>query len=102
MVLDTEGSSHRRIFSGSHQGNCHYDRLLAGLRERLERLQQAPDPVVSYKDFSAPTEHDNELLRSLFAIKRDATSLASREEERIFFGLYVQAVSSIRETLLPA
>eukprot|EP00976_Prorocentrum_cordatum_P075099 1181781-Prorocentrum_minimum.AAC.1 len=59
---------------------------LAKLQERLSQLRQAPESAVSYKDFSAPSEHDYEVLRSLYTIKRDATALGSRESEQAFFG----------------
>ena len=75
---------------------------LARLQERLTRLRQAPDTAVSYKDFSPPTEHDFEVLRSLYAVKRDATALGSRDSEQAFFSSYVETVSTLRETVLPA
>ena len=62
---------------------------LARLLELLTQLRQAPDSAVSYKDFSAPSEHDYEVLRSLYAVKRDATSLGSRDSEQAIFGTYV-------------
>eukprot|EP00959_Pyramimonas_sp_CCMP1952_P021629 456007-Pyramimonas_sp.AAC.1 len=75
---------------------------LGKLKERLSRLRQAPESAVSYKDFSAPSEHDYEVLRTLYTIKRDATALSSRESEQAFFGAYVETISSFRETVLPA
>ena len=75
---------------------------LARLQERLTRLRQAPDTAVSYKDFGPPTEHDFEVLRSLYAVKRDATALGSRDSEQAFFSSYVETVSTLRETVLPA
>ena len=75
---------------------------LARLQERLTQLRQAPNSAVSYKDFSAPSEHDYEVLRSLYAVKRDATTLGSRDSEQAFFSAYVETVSTLRETVLPA
>ena len=75
---------------------------LARLQERLTQLQQAPGTAVSYKDFGPPSEHDFEVLRSLYAVKRDATALGSRESEQAFFSSYVETVSTLRETVLPA
>ena len=75
---------------------------LARLQERLTQLRQAPNSAVSYKVFSAPSEHDYEVLRSLYAVKRDATTLGSRDSEQAFFSAYVETVSTLRETVLPA
>ena len=75
---------------------------LARLQERLTQLRQAPNSAVSYKDFSAPSEHDYEVLRSLYAVKRDATTLGSRDSEQAFFCMYAETVSTLRETVLPA
>eukprot|EP00959_Pyramimonas_sp_CCMP1952_P275514 5759052-Pyramimonas_sp.AAC.1 len=75
---------------------------LVKLKDRLLQVQQAPWSAVSYKDFSAPTEHDFEVYRTLYAIKRDATALGTREDEQAFFGSYVEVVSTFRETVLPA
>eukprot|EP00959_Pyramimonas_sp_CCMP1952_P316512 6624783-Pyramimonas_sp.AAC.1 len=64
---------------------------LVKLQERLLQVQQAPASAVSYKDFSAPSEHDFEVLRTLYAIKRaDATALGTRESEQAFFSSYVE------------
>eukprot|EP00959_Pyramimonas_sp_CCMP1952_P387028 8111183-Pyramimonas_sp.AAC.1 len=63
---------------------------LAKLQERLLQLRQAPESAVSYKDFSAPTEHDYEVRRNLYTIKRDATALGSRESAQAFFSSYVE------------
>eukprot|EP00959_Pyramimonas_sp_CCMP1952_P209635 4386203-Pyramimonas_sp.AAC.1 len=71
---------------------------LPKLLERLGELKQIPDAVVSYKDFQAPSEHDFEILRSLYSIKRDATVLGSREDDRQFFSAFMETVSSLRET----
>eukprot|EP00959_Pyramimonas_sp_CCMP1952_P024565 515848-Pyramimonas_sp.AAC.1 len=62
---------------------CIRDRVK--LQERLLQLRQAPESAVSYKDFSAPTEHDYEVLLTLYTIKRDATALGTRESEQTFF-----------------
>eukprot|EP00976_Prorocentrum_cordatum_P022041 450191-Prorocentrum_minimum.AAC.1 len=78
------------------------DRVGHRLQERLTQLRQAPHSAVSCKDFSAPSEHDYEVLRSLYAVKRDATALGSRDSEQAFFGMYVETVSTLRETVLPA
>eukprot|EP00959_Pyramimonas_sp_CCMP1952_P196897 4116769-Pyramimonas_sp.AAC.1 len=75
---------------------------LVKLQEWLSQLRQAPESAVSYKDFSAPTEHDYEVLRTLYTIKRDATVLDTRESEQAFFSSYVETVSTFRETVLPA
>eukprot|EP00959_Pyramimonas_sp_CCMP1952_P015092 319448-Pyramimonas_sp.AAC.1 len=73
---------------------------LEKLQGRLAQLRQSTP--ISYKDFSAPTEHDYEVFRLLYAIKRDATALGSRESEQAFFSTYVETVSTLRETVLPA
>ena len=73
---------------------------LPKLLERLGELKQSPGAAVSYKDFHAPSEHDYETLRSLYSIKRDATVLGTREDDRQFFGAFMETVSSLRETVL--
>ena len=73
---------------------------LPKLLERLGELKQIPDAAVSYKDFQAPSEHDFGILRSLFSIKRDATALSFREDDRQFFSAFMETVSSLRETVL--
>ena len=70
---------------------------LPKLLERLGELKQIPDAAVSCKDFQAPSEHDFGILRSLFSIKRDATALSSREEDRQFFSAFTETVSRSEE-----
>ena len=42
-------------------------------------------------------EHDDfETLRGLYSIKLDATVLGSREDDRQFFGAFMETVSSLR------
>eukprot|EP00959_Pyramimonas_sp_CCMP1952_P022325 469952-Pyramimonas_sp.AAC.1 len=64
------------------------------LLERLVQLQQDADSAISYKEFGAPSEQDYEILRQLYAVKRDAAALESREDEQQFLSVYVETVAS--------
>eukprot|EP00959_Pyramimonas_sp_CCMP1952_P419364 8783998-Pyramimonas_sp.AAC.1 len=67
---------------------------LVKLQERLLQVQQAPASVVSYKDFSAPTEHD--FQRCYASCMRSNVMLLRWAHGR------VNKLSTFRETVLPA